>query len=283
MKNENTVNRRKFLSSAGAATIGFTGLSAAKKNQGRAMSGSETRSLSLSKSNSMSESERDSYISEMEEKYGAERVGNIFPDKSSDGGLSTMDNSPDTTNLTWEDSWNRDFNVYSDQTGVKLAVTDHAVTLYSGNETDNNDRTIYFLWHWSQSEAVDGTGYYAQTSFVRNHVELNRSGHKLTDFDPSSVKDVDGRKHDIGLNVGYNGITMGINGEVYLKNGAIKPETGKIDTGGAGQASYIFEGCQDGTTGLNGVTEVRGYDFINKSEGDANWNLYVKATTVSGC
>lgn len=239
--------------------------------------GSASSQVELSMDNAMSRQEFDQYKSEMARKYGDEVVSQMDPGAAGDE-VSTNQAAVDTQNLTWEASWNDEFDV---EAGIgKLLETDHALTLYSGDETDNNGRRLYFFWQWSQSNAIDAS-YRTQTDTLRNHVSLTDSSDKLTDFDPATPQDVNGKWVDVGLSVGYGGITMGLNGQTYVKNGTVKPETGKVDTGSGGQYSVIFEGCQKGTTGLNGVIEARTDGWIFSSQVD--WNLYASGTTVFNC
>lgn len=282
-----TIDRRSVLKKSSvlmtAAGLGSVGTAAAEKpdeqhRQPPRQSGTEESHIELSMDNALTRNEFDKYKSEMAEKHGAEAVRQMDPGTVDEGGISTNQESVDTQNLTWEASWNEDFDVHG-QLG-KLLKTDHALTLYSGDERDNNGRKLFFFWQWSSSSGAN-SWYRTQTSKMHNHVSLTDYDDKLTNFEPSSPIDVNGEWIDVGLNVGYGGVTMGVNGETYVKGGTIKPKTGKVDTGAAGQYAVAFNGCQKGTTGLNGIIEARTDGWILKSQVD--WNLKVKGTSIRNC
>jgi hypothetical protein len=287
-RNTDSLDRRSVLKKSSvlaAAGLGSVGTVAAgapddddERRRQPEQSGSERSSVELSMDNAMSRSEFDQYKTEMAEKYGDEVVLQMDPGAEVDGDVSADQAAVDTQNLTWEASWNDEFDVHADI--GKLLETDHALTLYSGEETDNNGRQLFFFWQWSSSNAIDAW-YRTQTDKMHNHLSLTDSDDKLTDFEPASPSDVNGEWVDVGLNVGYGGVTMGLNGETYVKNGTIKPKTGKVDTGGAGQYAVAFDGCQKGTTGLNGVVEARTDGWILDSQVD--WNLWAHGTTVMNC
>lgn len=282
--NRYSINRRKILKHTGtglfasslfSSAAAATGARANQSNNKQTGAGKGS-SMTLTKSNSMSRSEFDDYVQRMHQKYGDMAAGITPRNLSHDSNISPQQQAPNTTNLTYERAWNDEFNISVGCCGT-IAKTDHALTLYSGQKTDNNGRTIYILWQWSQSKASGGLNE-GRTDTVRNHVNFTSNDIKLAGFDPDSPRDVNGRTYNIGLTVGYGGVTMGINGSTYLKSGVIKPETGKVDTGSSGQYSVLFEGCQGDITGVNGAIDARSHNSI--FGGDIDWNVYVHANTV---
>lgn len=284
-KGKGRINRRKILRRTGAGLLGGGLLSStATANGGKSdqvdpeeSGAGKGSSMTLTESNSLDRNEYGQYLQRMRDKYGDMAAGITPRNLNREIELVPQQQTPTTTNLTWENAWNDEYGLSAGCCG-EIAYTDHALTLYSGEAEDNNGRTIYILWQWSQSEAYSPTGYTASTTTLRNHANFTSSDVIVSGFNPSSTKDKNGRTYDVGINVGYGGITMGLNGEVYLSSGSFGPDTGKVDTGRGGEYAVEFNGCQAGITGVNGAIDARSYDLI--TNGEIDWNVYAYADII---
>ena len=264
--------RRTFLSSAiGSGIIAKSAISRIKTQSQRAqevsISGSNEETILLSDRNSISRAEFNEYLSELTGKYDEQKTSNA---------------RPNTSNLSFVKAWNSDFVVRSEQTGWKLAETDHALALFVGDKRDDTDRKLYYFWQWSISEAVDSPLYTAKTRIMRNHVNLADESDLVTGFNPENVIQIEGETIEVSIGASYGGVYMGVSKELEIEGGEIGPEAGKVDLGGAGQYSVKFDGCLPNTTITNGAIEARSEENLYESDQEISWNISVSASTV-GC
>jgi hypothetical protein len=217
----------------------------------------------------MSASEFNVLVDEVAEEQGREAANTLAPAGKA-GQVSTQSQSPsDKQNLTWIDAWNHSYKIRGGFPKRDVLDTKHVMTLYKGNETDDEDRNIYFFWHWTQSEDI--TPWWSEngrTGFVRNYLNLHQHSLKLTSWSPETSSDVNGEWVNVGATVGVKDIQVGISGEVYIRDGEIGPETSKLDAGGSGGFSITFDGNQDDRTNVNGTSIVRTTQNLDDLDSD---------------
>lgn len=278
--NSNLPTRRRFIQAVGASSFPIVvGNAKADETDVPHHTGETSGSIKVTEEDGMEKNEAEKRASQIARKYDGVNPREIVPSSIDPGEVRPTGSSiPSRWNLTHVRSYdnNPPGRIYSNQTGVLLAETNHMLTLYEGNETDNRGRRVYFFWHWSQCEGV--SNYRVQTEHMRNHVDLRNNNHILSDFAPSSPLTVEGRTYNIGLSVGYKGVSMGVSTEYTLGGGEIKAETSRTRTGRGGEFSIEFKGCNDGTTNLNGASVVYSDSSIWRSHARFNYRAAVNTT-----
>jgi len=252
------------------------------------MSGSASRSVRLSSKNSRDPEELPQYKKQLAEDYGPEVAATVDPGSS--GGISPLraGDPGEKENVTLKDWWERDFNVYADDTGAHLLTTKHVLNMYKADREDSEGRNVYLFWQWSQSESNDGWWHApGKTTMLRNWLDLSDDALSIPPqgYDPQQAHDLNGGYVRIGVDVGVAGVEAGLAQDVYVKQGELGPETNKLDFGGSGSFSVTFDGCRKGRTNAAGSCVVKTHRDLGDNIPDEmlEWNLKTYGDSCDDC
>ncbi|USZ68821.1 hypothetical protein NGM10_03575 [Halorussus salilacus] len=264
-------SRRNVIKSiVGSATLlGVAGSAQAAQSDTKSetKAGAASKTTRLTDENALSRSQVEKEVQRLSEKYGDEAAQNVLAGpvdtetgKFGEDVVSVSGSGPDnTTNLNYLKSWNQEYKVQGGTPERLLLTTDHFLSVYKSNDTDDQGRYRYFYWHWSQTE-TNSDYWHDEThlQFIRNRLNIRSNDEEVTKISPSSTSDLNGRQKSVGVTVGYGGAEFGISGEVYVKDATFGPETGGVEKGPAGEFSaYLDANNTQGRQSLNATTVTR--------------------------
>ncbi|RBI59460.1 hypothetical protein DMJ13_22900 [halophilic archaeon] len=226
----------------------------------------------LSKKNSMSDRDIRQAQRRIEQKYGQLAAYNTFPEFS-EKNIGTEDVQAANQNVTRERSWEMHYNVYSDQTGVKLADTDHFLNLYKANNTDANGNVVYFFESLNYSDDVD-SWYNSSTRYMDNYVNLTTSKDDLHRIRPNQTVYVGGggsTHFELSVGPATVGTTFSSNG------GQLSPDGNRLSFGPNGEFAAELTGNIQGTASMSTLMDVRS----TTGYWSRNWKTNVRASTTA--
>jgi hypothetical protein len=257
MSDEESVRRRSVLRNGiGLVTAGAGVAGRADGVDPGTASATYAETVRLTDDDALSAEELRAASADLADRYGREAAAMAVPRGVDVPRTLSGERTPETRNLVFVRAWNAGGEV-ADGDDV-LGVSDFVLSLWRGDVVDDSGRSIYYFWLWAQASA-GGDQWYgdAKVETLTTDLDLTDDATFLTDFDPNSVLDVEGKTYTVGLEASYSGVSLGIEAPVEVGDGAIAPVTGRVDAGGAGRYACGYEGCERDTTGFNAVVEVR--------------------------
>jgi len=219
---------------------------------------------------------RDRIVEKMGEQVLPENDGPSLPLPSVEGTLSTPSN---TTNLAYVGDARQKYDVHADGIEIKLLDTTHQLLHYRGQEQTSEGRHLNFLWSWDFADTVNPTGF--DKSFckeIQTHLQVGSSDEVLTSMSPSTVSHVNGSYVRTGASVTIGNYGMGLDSEVYVKQGIIGPIGDKVDFGSAGEGATekVLDGQGEKQRQTHTTTwVVRTPEKLDDiSDLDYNWSTY---------
>lgn len=246
----------------------------------------DSGSMKLDPDDALSDRELDEQLESARAEYGErEAVAMAPPHKQSslsketeEGTVQIQSADPDQIDVrnfdeihTWKDTKT----VYASETGAYMGKVKQMATVYEGQETTDSGENIYAIWHMMRAE--DRSKWLSvKTTDLSNGVDLPY-GYSLHSYDPHETID-----HGSGIDIGleWDNGTLFIEDTFTLGDGEVAPSFGTT-TGNGGEFAVEFDGCNKGTTLINGLCMITSdRDF---SEYLFDWNWSYRMTTTTYC
>lgn len=299
-------SRRSVIASIGAVA-GLSGVAAASPSErGRAARGAPrdgvgprgqaphvgeaSGSMELTPENALTSAEVQEYVDEAYANHGRQTAKAMTPPHvgRSDDDPSSIGTNPLLANLTgllfasqpdpqnWDDVhiFEDTDTLYSNSTGAYLGDTKHVAAVYEARDTYDGEN-VYGVWHMMRGE--EGSSWLSvKTSHMENGIDLP-SYYSLHSYDPETERDLSG-SGTISLGVERGPLSFG--DEVTLGGGVIKPAF-ETSLGSGGEFRLVFDGCENGTTIVVGLSLFTSeYSF---SEYAVDWSWNTQMTTSTYC
>lgn len=246
----------------------------------------DSGSMKLDPDDALSDRELDEQLESARAEYGErEAVAMAPPHKqpslskeTEEGTVQIQSADPDQIDVrnfdeihTWKDTET----VYASETGAYMGKVKQMATVYEGQETTDSGENIYAIWHMMRAE--DRSKWLSvKTTDLSNGVDLPY-GYSLHSYDPHETID-----HGSGIDIGleWDNGTLFIEDTFTLGDGEVAPSFGTT-TGNGGEFAVEFDGCNKGTTLINGLCMITSdRDF---SEYLFDWNWSYRMTTTTYC
>lgn len=204
---------------------------------------------------SLNESEINSYVEQMNQKYGYENVKELNRMSSRTGG-GAPDAYPGTSRV----------GVWTKPLDNSRATSDNALYLYKFNQRDAQGNDNYFYWHWSS--AASKTGSTLMNFWSKNQLTNNNA--VVYSYDPDS--DITGNEVTVNVGLSYNGAS--ISGPFTLHKDTVRPKIGECQVGSGGKYTVEWSGL------YTGVQAIKGTELVVIPYGvfpTSDWTSYVAA------
>jgi hypothetical protein len=158
-----------------------------------------------------------------------------------------------------------------------MGSTRHMATLYEGEYTDPDGKSVFSIWHMSRSDFADATTN-TKVEEMDNGIDLP-STKELYTYEPQDTISSDGTPIDIEVSRGVMSLKTTIN----AGGGTIKPSI-QTSTGYGSSYDLLFPGCttgDDGTVIMNGLTLITTDEtYVSRWRSNWEWHTLLNASLI---
>ncbi|MDD1702326.1 MAG: hypothetical protein LUQ31_05040 [Methanoregula sp.] len=192
----------------------------------------------------MTEAEFNAYVTEMKDKYGADRTQGL---QALIAGTASIP-YPVTSHLTYQNAWTDQ--LVSGPGGIS-GSSNCALVLYKATGTDSQGKEHYFYYMWTS--ALPKNGFNLKEFY--NKLQLTNSNSRLISYSPGSTTFANGQPVTVSASTSFGGITYSISQQFTLNQDQVGPMSDSVN-GYGGRFGVMWLGNYGYAQEIEGVMHV---------------------------